>query len=646
MTYFALLSALACGHPRPAQVPGSTARAVESVTILTKDGKEPDLHLKVLLDKLGHRRGNVVVPPRYYNPLRLGEDRRRIATWGSNYGYFDIEVSKPTVREKGEKVAIDWRVEMGVKYTIGTLHVIGLPDDARDDVMALIPFRDGGAVAVNESRLLRHKLADAVRYRGYSHARVYSRAWVDREKKQVEWFYFVDPGPKTKIGSIEVTGNRRVSADSILERSGLVVGMPYSPRERDRAQLALMDAGSLVSVVVEGDEDVHRGPPEVPDSGGKPTTDASGELVPRDLATELNVRINVVEAPRREFRVEVGAEADPARSDAFAGARLILRDVFTDALHFVADGRAGYGYQLGTTGEPLGAYGYAQAQIVKAGALGSQLDLRGSARLDQRLYPDTSIREISVGPGLRRTLMDGLVGDLEFLGFRAEEVDPLALDAGQRSSVGLASGSESSGVKARGLLVHDARDSGIEAMDGHFLSALTEYSPGTVGSGHRWLRLSADARIFVPMGEFRTLAARVSGSWVGAAGDDGLPLQTRIFGGGSYGFRGFGRQRFTTRVDDLHVGGTSIVESSLEWRYLPFQKLEGWIAFLDVGAVSSENNPFASGVSSAIGMGGRARLFYIPISLDLSYRFVGESEFESPLAWDPWSLFVRMGEAF
>ena len=72
LTYLALLLVLACGHPKPAQVPGSTLRAVESVVIRPMDGGKSAFNWKVLLGKLGHRPGNFIIPPRDYNPYRLG----------------------------------------------------------------------------------------------------------------------------------------------------------------------------------------------------------------------------------------------------------------------------------------------------------------------------------------------------------------------------------------------------------------------------------------------------------------------------------------------------------------------------------------------------------------------------------------------
>ena len=644
--YVALPVVLACGHPRPPQVPGSTLRAVESVTIKTTDGGDPGFDVKVLLGKLAHRTGNFIIPPRDYNPLRMGEDRRRIATWASNFGFFDVEVSAPVVTDTNGKVAISWRVAPGEKYRIGELKLVGAPPETRAALLAKIPFRRGSEVTVNENRILRHKLADVVRWHGYAHARVHSRAWVDRAKKSVAWYYFVDPGPRTRIASIEVIGNHRLSSAAILRRSGLSVGAAYSPRERDRAQLALMDAASVSSVVIDGDEDIYRGPPQVPDLGGTPQTDARGELVPRQLATGLNVKIVVVEAPRRALRVEVGTEADPTRTDVFAGARVVFRDVATAALHLVFAGKLGYGYELGTSNEPLGTYGYAFAQLARAGAFAGHLDLRGTASLVHTLFPDSAVREYSAGPGLRRTLADRLFLDVELLAFGAAEVDPLAITAEQRDSVRLSQSTRSKGAKLIAALVHDARDSGIEATAGHLASAYVELAPDALGARHRWLRLSGDLRFFHPLSPRWSIATRGAASWVLAANEQGLPLQSRLFGGGAHGFRGHGRQALSPEIAGLAVGGTSMVEGSVELRNLPFQKFFGSIAFIDVGAVASEANPFAEGVSVALGIGGRARPSYIPIAVDLSYRAIDKSALASPITLSSWSVFLRLGEAF
>jgi outer membrane translocation and assembly module TamA len=119
--------------------------------------------------------------------------------------------------------------------------------------------------------------------------------------------------------------------------------------------------------------------------------------------------------------------------------------------------------------------------------------------------------------------------------------------------------------------------------------------------------------------------------------------------------RGFGRDRLSPAAcidsmdgmcEEALVGGMSLFEGSLEARYLPFRKQIGLAAFTDIGGAGSQANPFATGVSTAFGVGGRLRTWYVPISIDLSYRLLEESELTSPDTLDPYLVFFRIGEAF
>ncbi len=636
--------ALGCSHPRQVEVPGTTQIPVDSVVIRSNDGSELAIDFSPLYKKLGHRPSNVVLPPRNYNTFRLAEDKRRIIAYAGSVGYYDIVVGQPNVEKKGGTVAIDWQVDVGAQYVINTVKLVGAPPEVRDQLQREIPFSSGSDIVSAEYRSLRHKLADIIRWHGYSHARVYSRGWIDREKKQLDWYYFVDAGPKTTIASISVVGNHRVPAGDILKRSGLSVGDSYGSRERERAQLRIMDAGSMASVVIVADDDIHKGPPELPDSGGQPRVDANGDMATRPLDAGLHLQISVIEAPRRAVRVEAGVEADSARSDVYAEARTVFRDVGLTGLHLVADGTIAYGATLGEVTEPLGMYGKAKLSVVKASILG--VDSRITARLTHTLFPKAAVREYSVGPGIRKSLADKLYLDGQILVYSARETEALALSAIDRASVGLSEEIESAGTKLQTEIVWDDRDSGIEAMRGSFACLQLEYAPDVLGASHEWVSLKTDLRGFRSLSPSVSLAVRGSGSWVLSGSDAGVPLHRRLFGGGAYGFRGFGRQHFSPELNGLLVGGTSMVEGSVEARFLPLRLLYGAVAFVDVGANSVENNPFANGIFAAVGVGARLRTFYIPLSFDLSYRALDESALISPLQGKPWSFFVRLGEAF
>ena len=62
------------------------------------------------------------------------------------------------------------------------------------------------------------------------------------------------------------------------------------------------------------------------------------------------------------------------------------------------------------------------------------------------------------------------------------------------------------------------------------------------------------------------------------------------------------------------------------------------------GGVGAGSNPLADGVSAAVGLGPRLRLWYLPIAIDVSYRFLlrGSTGSEARSVF----VFFRIGEAF
>ncbi len=636
----------ACSYRTPPKIPGATDVKVRKVAIVTSSATDLAVNYKTLYDTLGLRVGSLIRPGRDFNEFRLAEDRRRVRTHAQLFGYFDAKVAEPKVDRSDKGIEVEWTISEGAAYKVGSLSVVGAPSGTEPALRSMIPFAEGDAIDVRVYRPLRRELAERLQAEGFGHARVYSRAWVDRKAKTVAWYYFVDAGPRTTVGTIEVVGNRRLPIEVIIARAGLREGDGYSTGTKKRAELSLLDAGSIRSVVVMNDADILTGPPQWPDTGGTPVVDDNGDMVARNLNSKVNLRLVVVEAPARELRIEAGAEADPARLDAFAGARTILRDALAPSAHVVVAGSVGYGWDLDDSEQPTGLYGAALLRFVRASTFSRRLDARLSARLDQDLFPGASVRRIAAGPGFRSVLADKLLLEMDVEFARAETLGLVAIDAMTSEELSLATDPVFVGATASSSLIHDARPDRIEPMSGHLLAATIDVSPGGALGSHRWLRLTADARKFIPITPKLSIGARASGGVIALERSDGVPLGARLFGGGAYGFRGHGRQRLSPARDGVVPGGLSLVEASLEARFLPFRELYGAVAFVDFGGAGEMKNPLEDGISAAGGLGLRARTFFVPISIDVSYRFLEDSDPVGPGVLDRWSLFFRIGEAF
>jgi outer membrane translocation and assembly module TamA len=651
-----MLLAVACAKPAPAVYPGTTEIAVSAVTIVPRAGERAELSYKPLYEWLGLRARSAIRPGRPFNEFRLAEDRRRVLAYLHDEGHLDGEVDEPELVYSADhkQVAVTWRVHEGPAYSIASVDMIGAPPEHDAMLRAMIPFHAGDPVELEIYRPIRRALAERLQDEGYGHARGYSRMFVDRSARTVAWFYYLDPGPKTRIGTIEIIGNRRVPADMILSRSRLALGHEYSTAEKRRAELALLDSGAFASATVLTDADIQTGPAEHPDTGGVLATeqvDSSGKLVPRKLSDELSVRVIVVEAPARQMRAELGIEADPSRVDAYAGMRVMFRNALAPQHHVVLEGNVGYGWLVGEDDPAKGLYGSALAQYLHPSWITEGLDLRVTGRWRDTLYPSAMLREVAAGPGVRRTITPGVFFDVDALYRFGRQIGLPALDAMSVAELGLPSSNDSSGAELVASFVADRRNDALEPTDGWLLSARGSYSPGGPLGDHRWLQAIGDARGYIPLSGNWSVGGRITGGVVGLSGASGVPLGPRVFGGGAYGMRGFARDHLSPAACadmstscDVLVGGRSLVESNLELRFLPFRKLYGAAMFVDAGAAGAKLNPVADGVSAALGVGVRARTWYLPVAIDLSYRVVERNEVGA--AFDRLLVFFRVGEAF
>lgn len=643
------IAMVGCRPPHDVAIPGATSIGVTAVTIVP-DGPSV-LAYKPLYALLGLRAKTLLAPERPFNDYRLAEDRRRIASWLEMQGRFDATVGDPSLAwdKTQTHVAVTWPVHEGPAYTVASVEIVGAPPEEAAALRGLLAFGPGSRIDLEPYRLQRLELANHLQDRGYGHARVYSRTFVDRTTHTAAWFFYVDAGPKTRVGRITVEGSDDVGAATVLERAGMRVGDAFSTAAARRVEQSLLDTGAFVSVGVITDADIHR-VPEYPDSGGvllPSQVDAEGRIVPRTLPEALDVRIVVVEAPARQLRAELGVEADPTRVDAFAGARVVLRNLFGPLHHLIVEGNVGYGWTFDDQGIADGLYGSALLQYLHSM---QTLDLRLTARWRDVLYPAALLREITAGPGLHAVRGDVLF-DVDALVRFARTLDLPAIDPATSGSF---TSEDDRGAELRASVIADHRDDRIEPTRGWLLGVTGDYAPGGPLGDHRWLQLTGDARGFVGIGARGgpwSLGMRAQAGWVLAADDRGVPLGPRLFGGGPYGMRGFGRDRLSpaackagTTCDRVLIGGRSLAEGSVELRYLPFRKQVGAAAFVDAGGAGEQTNAFASGLSLAAGLGGRIRLWYLPIAVDVAYRILDEGD--TGAAWDRLLAFVRVGEAF
>jgi len=657
---FVAVFAVGCAQTPAEKVPGETDITFTRVTIVPKPGSV-DVDFGPLYGKLGSRAATALFTPRKYNPFRVAEDRRRIQTYLATQGYFDATVDDPVVHldEAKKKASLTFTYDSGKAYSLAELAFRGLPDGITLDGFRKAKPQE--AYDLEVLRIVRYEMAAELSRKGYGHARVYVRTYLDRSTKSVHVVYLCDPGPRTVVGSIRVEGAKHVSELDVRDRLGLAPGDPYSLSARDRAESDLLDTGAFTQVVVSSNADVEQYLGDVPDSGGTipdERIDDSGNLLPRVIDEKIDLVVHVDEAPTAKLKLRGTAEFDPTRIDLTSGVNLELRNVFGSQHHLIVRGRIGFGYLWrGDTDQPTGLYGDLLLRYVRPGLVGRTGDGRLSARYRDVLYPGFHLREVTVGPGLRTTIAKGLFFDVDAYFRMAGQIDFGPFDESERTRLALAKDNTYIGAELGSSLVWDARNDPVEATSGHLLALRATASPMPGERSNSYVQIAPEARGFLPLSTSFSLAARASAGWVVGYDERGVPLGPRLFGGGSFGMRGYGRDRLspiaTTCTPGTEpnappvcrnefTGGLSLAEASLELRFLPPLKQAGFTIFVDAGGAGRRANPFEEGLAIAAGLGPRLRLWYVPLSVDISYRFVEAGR----LTERGLLVFARIGEAF
>ncbi|MFT5434770.1 MAG: hypothetical protein ACI9OJ_005484, partial [Myxococcota bacterium] len=435
--------ALGCTRVRPAKVPGETDVRLKEVRFVAKSGGDLQLESKPVVSWLGQRAGGFIQTDRFYNRFRVNEDQRRVTAYWQNHGYFDVVVTpaEPEFEDtdEGRLVILTWMIDEGARSTIASITLRHFPTAVQAACEAMVDFSPGDAVDLNVQRMTRWNMATVMQEAGFAHAKVYSRAFVDRKTRTVNHFFYADPGPKTRIKSVRVVGSVAVDEADIIRRTGFEVGDDWSKAKRDAGRLALLDTGAFFNVAIDDDADVilNIGIPP-PDSGGfidDERVQSDGTLTPREVPEALDVVIVVVESPALRTRIEVGAEFDADRLDGFGGVNLIAPNALGSMHHLTAEARVGYGYLWDSaTADPVdGLYGGVLLRSNHPGLIGRLGDFRLTGEYQERLVGESASREITAGPGLRATLAPGLYFDVDLLYLFSQERAYGPFDAATRS---------------------------------------------------------------------------------------------------------------------------------------------------------------------------------------------------------------------
>ncbi len=636
----------------------------------------------------------------FFNRFELASDNDRIRAFYERHGFFDVRVVSTDVEElrapngRPGAVRVTFTVEEGEPSYV--TRFVPQTDNMRQiDGETLIEGIDdpvGRRFDLGAIEQARDTMRERLQESSYAYARVDAVVYADRETRTVEVYVYFDPGPACLFGEIEVTGNRQIPDDLVVDRMNARVrtGNVYRHSKLRLAQLDLydLDAFTFVSVEAQLDEGprnqalregtwsvdgvVHRvamldGMGEHIESmrarGYEPVIhvtdhqerddvrvasllDNLGEI--RETDPEVPILVEVVESPGASYRVGGGIGIQSGRSETYTRGRATWRNVFAPLNRIDFETRLGYAWlpTLFTTERDIeGVIASAELGFTRAGAVFRLFDLSTSVGIERNLQDDYAFRKPSASIGLQRRFTEFTRGELSYT------VDIVTVTTREELEL---TGTSCQAVPRQYRLTHadlvvttDRRDNPLQGMDGFYTElGIQGGIDGPIGE-FSYLRIQPDLRYYQPVTRGFSVAFRArAGTLIDFSGN--VPRSQCLYLGGGDTVRGFAERRLSPFEDGVATGGLTSWLFSVEPR---FEIGRDWLfgaLFLDGGSVARDALDFNFGLGGEeglhLGAGGGLRLITPigPFRVDLGYRVTsGPSEFGGRLAF-----FLSLGEAF
>jgi outer membrane protein assembly complex protein YaeT len=571
----------------------------------------------------------------FFDRARFDADLKRMQAFYADRGYPDARVTGFDVKlnDKQDSVDITVTIDEGEPVRVAAINFVGFDDEV--PAPHLDTLRNETPLKVGEPRdralvVTTHEMAlNELKDHGYPYAKVETSEDVGPDGKSATLTFSAAPGKIAHIGSIEIQGNKSVSARVIERELTFKTGDLYQRGVLQDSQRRLYGLELFQFANIEP---------------------LNQELQP----AEVPIRITVAEGnhQRVNFGVGYGTE-EKARVDGeyhhvnfFGGARLAgaharwssldrgIRLDFNQPYFFAPH------FSFGAEAQQWRTYTPAYDSTVTGAK--ATVTHQGTDRTSWAISLTNEHTDSTVAPDVLSDVT--LYNNLIALG-----LDPTT-------------GKQRGTLNAMGFdLQHSTADSLLDARRGYQFAFHTEQAGRFVPGTFNYYAVAVDGRHYLPIGDKVVFASRLQLGNIRPSGNDQLnvPFSKRYFLGGATSLRGWGRYEVsplsvpdplceTCPPSGLPIGGDSMMSFSEELRAALRGKL-GAVVFLDGGNVWADSwGMNVRDLRYAVGSGLRYQTPVGPIRFDFGYQLNPVLELRVDGEPQPrrWRIHFSIGQAF
>ncbi len=218
-----------------------------------------------------------------YSKQKLAGDLERLRNFYQDQGFleFNNDSTQVSITPDKEKIYITVNVTEGKKYIVTGYKLAGTFVVPENELSKLITIKPGSVFSRKEVTETTKKMSDRLANDGYAFANVNAIPEVDKDKSEVFFTFFVDPGRRIYVRRVNFSGNVATRDEVLRREMRQLEGGWYNAEKIQRSRVRLQRLGFFDDVNVE-------------------TPTVAG------VADQVDVNMNVKERPTGNLTLGVG----------------------------------------------------------------------------------------------------------------------------------------------------------------------------------------------------------------------------------------------------------------------------------------------------------------------------------------------------
>jgi outer membrane protein insertion porin family len=188
-----------------------------------------------------------------YSKQKLSADLESLRSYYLDRGYleFSVDSTQVTISPDKQDIYITINVTEGEKYTVSSFKLAGDLLIPEAELRKLVQVKPGDAYSRAAVADTTKAISDRLGNDGYAFANVNAAPELDKEKREVAFTLFVDPGRRVYVRNINVTGNNRTRDEVVRREMRQMEGAWYDGDRINKSRNRVDRLGYFDQVTVE-----------------------------------------------------------------------------------------------------------------------------------------------------------------------------------------------------------------------------------------------------------------------------------------------------------------------------------------------------------------------------------------------------------